>query len=57
MYGIPIFIDLLNLDELTPYKNRLMDMKKIIKYDEENKAIAEPHLKLLNKKLISCGIL
>ncbi|GBC07720.1 hypothetical protein RclHR1_07650007 [Rhizophagus clarus] len=41
-------------DELTPYKNRLMDMKKIIKNDEENKAIVEPHLKLLNKKLIAC---
>jgi len=34
-----------------------MDMKKIIKNDEENNAIAEPHLKLLKKKLSSCGIL
>ncbi|CAB4434519.1 unnamed protein product [Rhizophagus irregularis] len=42
------------IDELTPYKNRLMDMKRIINNDEVNKAIAEPHLKLLNKKLISC---
>ncbi|CAB4477490.1 uncharacterized protein OCT59_013155 [Rhizophagus irregularis] len=42
------------IDELTPHKNRLMDMKRIINNDEENKAIAEPHLKLLNKKLISC---
>ncbi|CAG8498423.1 28_t:CDS:2 [Funneliformis caledonium] len=42
------------LDELTPYQNRLIEMSKIIKNDEENNAIAEPHLKLLKKKLKSC---
>jgi hypothetical protein len=45
------------LDELAQYQNRLMNIKNIIKNDEENNAIAEPHLKLLKKKLMSCGIL